>query len=140
MSPGHIFVKTLLCEIEDKRLSHFIKYKRLRKLSNGYSVVTSVLHTMTVSSLFVSIFSLNPILAAVGLSLSVLNALLQGLHTGYSLDHKLTIFFVSQHQYDVLYRDISRQLLKELSESDYIMLIDSINLQLALIRDSSLES
>jgi hypothetical protein len=130
----------LLEDIENRKLKHYAKYKHLRDLQNVLSVSSNVLHTSTVTSLFVMFASVSPVIVIIGAALSSTNLMLSALRQGYRLDDRFGKYKVSQQQYAELQRHTRLTLVKNNLNSEQIIdLIASINTQLDLIQDSSIE-
>jgi hypothetical protein len=136
----YIVVRELVTDITRRKTKHFEKYKHLRAMNTWFEVSTNILHTTTVTSLFVGLTSLNPAVPIVGASISSVNMILCAVKQGYHLSEKLNKYHVSQAQYEELLRDINAKLAKNnLRTEEILVLISEINMRIDLINDSSLE-
>jgi hypothetical protein len=136
----YVVIRELIDTIYARKNKHYENYKYLRTTQTWCNVLSSVLHTSTVSSLFVAISTMNPVIPIVGASISSANMLLAAVLQGFRLESKLNKYFVSQSQYDELARDINAKLAKNnLSGEEILTLIHEINMRIDLIQDSSLE-
>jgi hypothetical protein len=136
----YVVVRELIIDITRRKSKHYEAYKHLRSISTWFEVTSNILHTTTVTSLFVSLTTLNPVVPIIGASISSTNFILCAIKQGYHLNEKLNRYHVSQSQYEELLRDINARLAKNsLTTEEILSLINDINMRIDLIHDSSLE-
>lgn len=130
----------LIKDIEVRKDKHFQKYKHLRNISSIFDVTNSVLGATTISSIFLTLSSMNPAVLIAGASISSVAFVIQSGRMAYKLEDKVNRYHVSQSQYAILIRNSNLILARNnLSNEDVLELISDINQQLSIIEDSALD-